>query len=66
VVSSNLTLTDPRYRWPRGRLKELAFAREVLLELLAGSNEHGSSPESLQRYHDAFALAAARKHAGTG
>jgi hypothetical protein len=63
VELSNLTLTDPRYRRLPGRLKELARAREVLLDFLVGPNEHGSSPDSLQRYYDAFALAAARERA---
>jgi len=55
----DLTLNDPRHRLFPPRIRELARAREVLVDFLAGSNEYGSTAESLQRYFDAFASAAA-------
>lgn len=56
----DLTLDDPRLRQSRPRLREVARAREVVVDFFAGSNEYGSSAESLQKYFDAFALAARR------
>jgi hypothetical protein len=55
----DLTLDDPRHRRSVARLRELARAREVLVDYLAGSNEYQSTDISLQRYFDAFAVAAA-------
>jgi hypothetical protein len=55
----DLTLDDPRHRRSLPRLRELARAREVLADFLFGSNEYGSTAESLERYFDAFATAAA-------
>ncbi len=55
----DLTLDDPRHRQSVSRLRELARAREVLVDFLAGSNEYQSTDDSLQRYFDAFAVAAA-------
>lgn len=60
----DLTLDDPRHRCSPARLREIARAREVLVDLFAGSNEYRSSPASLQRYFDAFAAAASRARAG--
>jgi hypothetical protein len=60
----DLTLDDPRHRLFPPRLRELARAREVMADFLAGSNEYGSTPESLQRYFDAFATAAALARGG--
>lgn len=57
----DLTLDDPRLRQSRPRLREVARAREVVVDFFAGSNEYGSSALSLQKYFDAFALAA-RQH----
>lgn len=57
----DLTLDDPRHRRSPARLREIARAREVLVDLFAGSNEYRSSPSSLQRYFDAFAVAASRQ-----
>jgi hypothetical protein len=58
----DLTLADPRHQRSIARLREIARAREVLVDFLAGSNEYGSTGASLQRYFDAYALvAAARK-----
>jgi hypothetical protein len=56
----DLTLADPKHRGPRRRLRELARAREVLVDFFAGSNEYGSTGESIQRYFDAYALLARR------
>lgn len=56
----DLTLADPRYRKSVARLREIARAREVLVDFLAGSNEYGSTGPSLQRYFDAYAVTASR------
>ncbi len=55
----DLTLDDPRHRKSVARLREIARAREVLVDFLAGPNRYGSSEVSLQRYFDAYARAAA-------
>ena len=55
----DLTLDDPRHRRSVVRLRELARTREVMVDFLAGSNEYKSTAGSLQRYFDAFAVAAA-------
>ncbi|MCK4807388.1 MAG: hypothetical protein KAT09_07065 [Candidatus Aegiribacteria sp.] len=55
----DLTLDDPRHRQSVARLRELARTREVMVDYLAGSNEYQSTGDSLQRYFDAFAVAAA-------
>ncbi len=57
----DLTLADPRIRQSRGRLREIARAREVVVDFLAGSNEYGSTGLSLQKYFDAYAIAARRR-----
>jgi hypothetical protein len=54
----DLTLDDPRHRCSVARLREIARAREVVADFFAGSNEHGSTAASLQKYFDAFAVAA--------
>jgi len=56
----DLTLDDPRHLCMPARLREIARAREVLVDFLAGSNQYGSTPISLQRHFDAFAAAARR------
>jgi hypothetical protein len=56
----DLTLADTKHRGTHGRLRELARAREVLVDFFAGSNEYGSTGESIQRYFDAYAVAARR------
>lgn len=61
----DLTLDDPRHRQSEARLREIARAREVLVDLFAGTNEYGSTPASLQRYFDAFAIAATRQRSET-
>jgi hypothetical protein len=55
-------LDDPRHRQSVARLREIARAREVVADFLAGSNEYGSTGVSLQKYFDHFALAARRVH----
>lgn len=44
----------------KGRLREIARAREVFLDYVAGENEYQSSPESLSRYFLPYAVAARR------
>ena len=51
----DLTLACPTNK---GRLREIARAREVLLDYVLGDNEFNSSAESLTRYFLAFATAA--------
>lgn len=53
----DLTLEDPRWR---GRLQEIARAREVFCDAALGGQAYGSTLEDLQRYFDQFALAARR------
>lgn len=57
----DLTLDDPRHRRSVARLREIARAREVVVDFLAGPNHHGSTGPSLQKYFDAYALAARRR-----
>jgi hypothetical protein len=54
----DLMLDDPRLRQSRPRLREVARAREVVADYFAGTNQYGSSGPSLQKYFDAYALAA--------
>ena len=58
----DLMLDDPQHRVSVARLREIARAREVVVDFLAGSNEYGSTALSLQKYFDQFALAARRNH----
>jgi hypothetical protein len=51
----DLTLADARWR---GRLKEIARARELLCDAAAGGGEYGSTLDALDRYFLAFAVAA--------
>lgn len=53
----DLTLADPRWR---GRLKEIARAREVLCDAAHGGREYGATLEDLDRYFLDFAVAARR------
>jgi len=53
----DLTLADPRWR---GRLKEIARARELLCDAALGGREYGTTLEDLDRYFLAFAMAARR------
>ena len=54
----DLTLADVRWR---GRLREIARARELLCDAAFGGREHGATLEDLDRYFLEFAVAA-RKH----
>jgi hypothetical protein len=54
----DLTLDDPRHRASVARMRELCRVREVLVDFLVGTNQYASSEASLQRYFDAFAVAA--------
>ena len=56
----DLMLDDPRHRQSVARLREIARAREVVVDFLAGANEYGSTGVSLQKYFDHFALAGRR------
>jgi hypothetical protein len=56
----DLTLDDPRHRGSVARLRELARVREVLVDFFAGPNQYGSTAASLQKYFDAYAIAARR------
>jgi hypothetical protein len=56
----DLTLDDPSHRSSVARLREICRAREVLLDFLVGSNRYGSTEATLQRYFDAFAVAASK------
>jgi len=51
----DLTLADPRWR---GRLREIARARELLCDAASGGSEYGTTVEDLDRYFLAFAVAA--------
>jgi hypothetical protein len=51
----DLTLADARWR---GRLKEIARARELLCDAASGGHEYGTTLEALDRYFLAFAVAA--------
>jgi hypothetical protein len=57
----DLTLDDPRHRRSVARLREIARTREVILDFLAGPNQYSSTAASLQKYFDAYALAARRR-----
>ena len=54
----DLTLADPRLRGSRPRLREIARAREVVVDFFAGDNEYHSTADSLQKYFDQYATAA--------
>jgi hypothetical protein len=54
----DLTLTDPRWSGPRRR--EIARTREVVCDFLVGDNAYRSTPELLDNYFLAFAIAARR------
>jgi hypothetical protein len=53
----DLTLADPRWR---GRLREIARAREVLCDAADGGREYGATLADLDRYFLDFAVAARR------
>jgi hypothetical protein len=54
----DLTLDDPRHRQSPARLRELARAREVVVDFFDGPNQYNSTASDLQKYFDAYALAA--------
>jgi hypothetical protein len=54
----DLTMADPRHRQTPARLREIARAREVVADFFAGPNQYGSTGPSLQKYFDAYAVAA--------
>jgi hypothetical protein len=54
----DLTLDDPRHRASPARLRELARAREVVVDFFAGANEYRSTATGLQKYFDDYARAA--------
>jgi len=54
----DLTMADPRWAGPR--LREIARVREVVCDFLVGDNTYESTPESLDGYFMAFALASRR------
>jgi hypothetical protein len=54
----DLTLADPRQRTSLARLREIARAREVVADFFAGTNQYGSTASSIQKYFDAYAMAA--------
>ncbi len=51
----DLTLDDPRHRQSLARLREIARAREVVVDVFDGPQQYLGSVASLQRYFDAFA-----------
>jgi hypothetical protein len=54
----DLSLDDPR--WRGSRVREIARAREVTCDFLAGDNTYGSTAEWLEAYFTEFALLARR------
>ncbi|MEX2033224.1 MAG: hypothetical protein WD889_01515 [Candidatus Colwellbacteria bacterium] len=49
----DLTLEDPRWK---GRLREIARAREIFLDAVFGGKEYGSTLEESDRYFTWFAV----------
>jgi hypothetical protein len=62
----DLTLDDPRHRRSPARRRELARAREVVVDLFDGPNQYGSTFASLQRYFDAYAAYRSRSRSEPG
>ncbi|NQW04238.1 MAG: hypothetical protein HQ485_09435 [Acidobacteria bacterium] len=56
----DFTLSDPRHRPHPARLREIARARAIVVDLLDGANEFHTDGPSLLKDFDAFALAARR------
>ena len=54
----DLTLEDPRWR---GRLREIARAREVFLDAVLGGKKYGSTLEREEQHSMQFALASRLK-----
>ena len=57
----DLTLADPRHRASVARLREIARAREVLVDFIVGPNQYSTTGPALQRYFDQYAVAARRR-----
>lgn len=53
----DLTLADPRWK---GRLREIARAREIFCDAITGGREYKSSLEDLDRYFFYYGFAARR------
>jgi len=52
-------IEDETIEWKSvARLREICRARELLLDFLVGPNQYNSSEAALQRYFDAFGVAA--------
>lgn len=56
LAQLDLTLADPR--WAGHRRREIARAREVVCDFLAGDNVYGSAPASVERWFMAYAVQA--------
>lgn len=56
LAQVDLTLADPR--WAGHRRREVARAREVVCDLLAGDNVYGSTPASVEAWFMAYAAQA--------
>ena len=56
----DLSLQDDRWNYPQ--LKEIARARELVCDFLAGDNEYGSDEIFLNDYFTQFAIASRRLH----
>ena len=56
LAQMDLTLADPR--WAGHRRRELARAREVVCDLLAGDNIYGSTPALTEAWFMAYAAQA--------
>lgn len=56
----DLTLEDKRWR---GRLREIAIAREVFCDAIYGGNLYKSKLEDMERYLLPFAIAAQKQNA---
>ena len=54
-----LTLSDKRWK---GRLKEIARAKELFCDALLGGTEYGTTLEDLDKYFFHFAMAARINH----
>ncbi len=56
LAQLDLTLADPR--WAGHRRREIARAREVVCDLLAGDNVYDSTPASVERWFMAYGVEA--------
>jgi hypothetical protein len=53
----DLTLDDPRHRRSAPRLREIARAREVVVDFFDGPNQYQSTAASVAKWFDQYALA---------